>query len=62
MVGRFDGAGLVWPQTLTLLLYQFSFCKGYKSCLKRKGLDTNATDLRQNSADQPFNLSLCGFC
>ena len=30
--------------------------------LKRKGLYTNATDLRQNSADRPFNLSLCGFC
>ena len=30
-------------------------------CLKRKGLYTNVTDLRQNSADRPFNLSLCGF-
>ena len=30
-------------------------------CLKRKGLYTNVTDPRQNSADRPFNLSPCGF-
>ena len=58
------------PDSFFASLFSFSFCKGYKSCtsykklftslhcLKRKGLYTNATDLRQNSADRPFNLSL----